>query len=226
MFSTIKEEIDVVFERDPAARSVLETIFTCPGFQAIVFHRFNHWLWNKKLHLIARMTAHIARFLTGIEIHPGAVIGRRFFIDHGMGIVIGETAEIGDDVSIYHGVTLGGTTWNKGKRHPTLKNNVVIGAGAKILGPITVSEGARIGCNAVVVKDVPENATVVGVPGHVIVKKDISEKSEQREAMAKKIGFEAYAESKEMSDPVQNALDSILDHLHKVENELEELKKK
>ncbi len=226
MFNTIKEEIDVVFERDPAARSVLETILTCPGFQAIVFHRLNHWLWNKKLHLLARITAHMARFLTGIEIHPGAVIGRRFFIDHGMGIVIGETAEIGDDVSIYHGVTLGGTTWNKGKRHPTLKNNVVIGAGAKILGPITVSEGARIGCNAVVVKDVPEGATVVGVPGHVVVTKDTSEKSEQREAMAKKIGFEAYAESKDMSDPVQNALDSILDHLHKVENELEELKKK
>ena len=226
MFSTIKEEIDVVFERDPAARSVLETIFTCPGFQAIVFHRLNHWLWNKKLHLIARMTAHIARFMTGIEIHPGAVIGNRFFIDHGMGIVIGETAEIGDDVSIYHGVTLGGTTWNKGKRHPTLKDNVVVGAGAKILGPITVSEGARIGCNAVVVKDVPVDATVVGVPGHIIVKKDPEDTSAQREAMAKKIGFEAYAESKDMSDPVQNALDAMLDHMHKVEKELEELKNK
>ena len=121
MLGIIKEEIDVIFERDPAARSVLETIFTCPGFQAIIFHRMNHWLWNKNLYLIARMTAHIARFMTGIEIHPGAVIGRRFFIDHGMGIVIGETSEIGDDVSIYHGVTLGGTTWNKGKRHPTLE---------------------------------------------------------------------------------------------------------
>ena len=226
MFSTIKEEIEVVFERDPAARSVLETIFTCPGFQAIIFHRLNHWLWNKKLHLIARLTAHIARFMTGIEIHPGAVIGDRFFIDHGMGIVIGETAEIGDDVSIYHGVTLGGTTWNKGKRHPTLKNNVVVGAGAKILGPITISEGARIGCNAVVVKDIPEGATVVGVPGHIVVKKDNSDKLAQREAMAKKIGFTAYAESKDMPDPVQNGLESVLDHLHKVERELEELKKK
>ena len=226
MFNVIKEEIEVVFERDPAARSVLETIFTCPGFQAIMFHRFNHWLWNKKLNLLARMTAHIARFLTGIEIHPGAIIGQRFFIDHGMGIVIGETSEVGDDVSIYHGVTLGGTTWSKGKRHPTIKDNVVIGAGAKILGPITVSECARVGCNAVVVKDVPEGATVVGVPGHVIVKKETSEKSEQREAMAKKIGFEAYAESKDMSDPIQNALDSILDHMHKVDIELEELKKK
>ncbi|MBL1142965.1 MAG: serine O-acetyltransferase [Proteobacteria bacterium] len=226
MLSTIKEEIEVIFERDPAARSVLETIFTCPGFQAILFHRLNHWLWKKKLYLLARMTAHIARFLTGIEIHPGAVIGNRFFIDHGMGIVIGETAEIGNDVSIYHGVTLGGTTWNKGKRHPTIKDNVVIGAGAKILGPITISECARIGCNSVVVKDVPADATVVGVPGHIVVKKDPSDKSAKREAMAKKIGFEAYAESKDMSDPVQNALDSILDHLHKVENELEELKKK
>ncbi|MDX1519005.1 MAG: serine O-acetyltransferase, partial [Gammaproteobacteria bacterium] len=172
MFETIKEEIQVVFDRDPAARSVLETVFTCPGFQAILMHRFNHWLWNKNLHLLARMFAHLTRFLTGIEIHPAAVIGRRFFIDHGMGIVIGETSEIGDDVSIYHGVTLGGTTWQKGKRHPTLKNNVVVGAGAKILGPITIEDGARIGCNAVVVKDIPAAATVVGVPGHVVVKRD------------------------------------------------------
>ncbi|MEM7027774.1 MAG: serine O-acetyltransferase [Pseudomonadota bacterium] len=224
MFSTIKEEIDVVFERDPASRSILETIFTCPGFQAIVLHRLNHWLWNKGLHLLARMTAHISRFLTGIEIHPGASIGRRFFIDHGMGIVIGETAEIGDDVSIYHGVTLGGTTWDKGKRHPTLKDGVVVGAGAKILGPITINEGARIGCNAVVVKEIPAGATVVGVPGHVVVKKDDSSKSAQREAMAKKIGFTAYAESKEVTDPIQSALDSILDHLNEVESQLKEVK--
>lgn len=226
MLSTIKEEIDVVFERDPAARSVLETIFTCPGFQAIVFHRFNHWLWNKKLYFIARLMAHIARFMTGIEIHPGAKIGRRFFIDHGMGIVIGETSEIGDDVSIYHGVTLGGTTWNKGKRHPTLENNVVIGAGAKVLGPITLGTGTRVGCNAVVVKDTPPNATVVGVPGHIVVKRKEEDKDARREAMAKKIGFTAYAESKDMPDPIQNALESVLDHLHKVENELDELKKK
>jgi serine O-acetyltransferase len=226
MFETIKEEIQVVFERDPAARSTLETIFTCPGFQAILFHRFNHWLWNKKLNLLARITAHIARFLTGIEIHPGAQIGRRFFIDHGMGIVIGETSEIGDDVSIYHGVTLGGTTWEKGKRHPTLKNNVVVGAGAKILGPITIGEGARIGCNAVVVKDIPPNSTVVGVPGHVVVKKSITENDANREAMAKKIGFDAYAERKDMPDPIQNALDSVLDHMHKTDEELDALKKK
>jgi len=226
MFDTIKEEIQVVFERDPAARSTLETIFTCPGFQAILFHRFNHWLWNKKFYLLARITAHIARFLTGVEIHPGARIGRRFFIDHGMGIVIGETSEIGDDCSIYHGVTLGGTTWQKVKRHPTLGKNVVIGAGAKILGPITVGDGARIGCNAVVVKDVPVGATVVGVPGHVVVKKDDTEKAAQREAMAKKIGFDAYAERKDMPDPIQNALDSMLDHMHSTDKEMEDLKKK
>ena len=226
MFEIIKEEIQVVFERDPAARSTLETIFTCPGFQAILFHRFNHWLWQKKIFLLARMSAHIARFLTGIEIHPGAIIGRRFFIDHGMGIVIGETSEIGENCSIYHGVTLGGTTWQKGKRHPTLGDNVVIGAGAKVLGPITIGEGSRVGCNAVVVNDTPPCSTVVGVPGHVIVKRDDEDKSAQREAMAKKIGFTAYAESKDMPDPIQNALDSILDHMHKTDQELEELKKK
>ncbi|HEY5702769.1 MAG TPA: serine O-acetyltransferase [Gammaproteobacteria bacterium] len=227
MFKTIREEIEVVFERDPAARSVAETILTCPGFQAIMFHRINHWFWKKKLYLLARFGAHIARFLTGIEIHPGAKIGERFFIDHGMGIVIGETSEIGDDCSIYHGVTLGGTTWQKGKRHPTLENNVVIGAGAKILGPITIGTGARIGCNSVVVKDVPVGATVVGVPGHVVVKQEIKEKlTAQREAMAKKMGFDAYAERKDMPDPIQNALNTILDHLHKVDEDLEQLKKK
>ncbi len=226
MFETIKEEIQVVFERDPAARSVLETILTCPGFQAILMHRFNHWLWCRKLFLLARMFAHLTRFLTGIEIHPGAVIGRRFFIDHGMGIVIGETSEIGDDVSIYHGVTLGGTTWQKGKRHPTLKDHVLVGAGAKILGPITIGECARIGSNAVVSKDVPADATVVGVPGHIIVKRDAGDKKAKREAMAKKIGYEAYAESKDMPDPIQNALDTILDHLHKTDEEMETLKKR
>ena len=225
MLRIIKEQIAVIFERDPAARSALETVFTCPGLQAIVLHRFNHWLWHKKLYFAARLMAHFARFISGIEIHPGAIIGRRFFIDHGMGIVIGETSEIGDDVSIYHGVTLGGTTWNKGKRHPTIKNNVVIGAGAKILGPITIAAGARIGCNAVVVKDIPAGATVVGVPGHIVVKQEATGKTAQRAAMAKKIGFDAYAERKDMPDPIQNALDSILDHMHRVDKELEAIKK-
>jgi len=226
MFDTVKEDIKVVFERDPAARTAIETLTACPGLHAILLHRLNHWLWKKRLYLLARISAHFARFITGIEIHPGATIGQRFFIDHGMGIVIGETAEIGDDVSIYHGVTLGGTTWQKGKRHPTLENNVVIGAGAKVLGPITIGEGSRVGCNAVVVKDTPPGATVVGVPGHVIVKRDDDDKSAQREAMAKKIGFTAYGESKDMPDPIQNALDSVLDHMHKTDLELEELKKK
>lgn len=220
MFNWFREEIQVVFERDPAARSTLETIFACPGFQAIVMHRFNHWLWNKKLYLLARMSAHLARFLTGIEIHPAAAIGKRFFIDHGMGIVIGETSEIGDNCSIYHGVTLGGTTWQKGKRHPTLQNNVVVGAGAKILGPITISEGARIGSNAVVVKDVPPGATVVGIPGRVVTRKEVQA---QRAEMAKKIGFDAYGASQDMPDPIANALDRLLDHMHKVEQRLNEL---
>lgn len=220
MFEKIKEEINVVFERDPASRSILETIFTCPGFQAILFHRINHWLWQKKFCLLARISAHITRFLTGIEIHPGAVIGRRFFIDHGMGIVIGETAEIGDDVSIYHGVTLGGTTWSPGKRHPTLKDNVVVGAGAKILGAITIERGARVGCNAVVVKDIPAEMTVVGVPGNIV------DKTNKNISIAKKMGFTAYAESKDTQDPMQNTLNSILIHLQKVEKELEQLKKR
>ena len=229
MFETIKEDIKVVFERDPASRSALETLIASPGFHAILLHRLNHWLWTKKLYLLARFTAHLSRFLTGVEIHPGASIGRRFFIDHGMGIVIGETSEIGDDCSIYHGVTLGGTTWQKGKRHPTLKNGVIIGAGAKVLGPITLGANARIGSNAVVVKDVPDDATVVGIPGRVMVRESRAEeklKKAQREAMARKIGFDAYGGSQDMPDPVQNTLDALLDHMHKVDEEMEELKKK
>ena len=229
MFETIKEDIQVVFERDPASRSALETLIASPGFHAILLHRLNHWLWTKKLYLLARFSAHLSRFLTGVEIHPGASIGRRFFIDHGMGIVIGETSEIGDDCSIYHGVTLGGTTWQKGKRHPTLKNGVIIGAGAKVLGPITLGANARIGSNAVVVKDVPDDATVVGIPGRVIVRESRAEeklKKAQREAMARKIGFDAYGGSKDMPDPIQNTIDALLDHMHKVDEEMEELKKK
>ena len=228
MFDAIKEDIRVVSERDPAARGALETIFTCPGFQAILLHRFNHWLWTRRRFLLARLAAHLSRFLTGVEIHPGASIGRRFFIDHGMGIVIGETSEIGDDCSVYHGVTLGGTTWQKGKRHPTLENGVIIGAGAKVLGPVTLGANARIGSNAVVVKDVPAAATVVGVPGHVIARGAAvgkESKETQRQAMARKIGFDAYGGSKDMPDPIQHALDALLDHMHKVDEELQALKK-
>ena len=229
MFETIKEDIKVVFERDPASRSALETLIASPGFHAILLHRLNHWLWTKNLYLLARFSAHLSRFLTGVEIHPGANLGRRFFIDHGMGIVIGETSEIGDDCSIYHGVTLGGTTWQKGKRHPTLKDGVIIGAGAKVLGPITLGANARIGSNAVVVKDVPDDATVVGIPGRVIVRESRAEeklKKAQREAMARKIGFDAYGGSQDMPDPVQNTIDALLDHMHKVDKEMEKLKKK
>ena len=224
IFNEVKEDIQVVFERDPAARGILETVLTCPGFQAVLLHRFSSRLWQRHWHLIARVSAHIARFLTGIEIHPGARIGRRFFIDHGMGVVIGETAEIGDDVSIYHGVTLGGTTWEKSKRHPTLGNHVVIGAGAKILGPIMIGERTRIGCNAVVVKNVPADSTVVGVPGREIGKHKEQGADNERETIAKKIGFEAYAERKNMPDPIQNTLDSVLDHLHKTDQQMEQLK--
>lgn len=226
MLARLKEDIAVVFERDPAARSTLETLVAFPGLHAILAHRVNHWLWKQRLFLLARFGSHLARFLTGIEIHPGATIGRRFFIDHGMGIVIGETTEIGDDCSIYHGVTLGGTTWQKGKRHPTLERDVIIGAGAKVLGPITVGEGARIGSNAVVVKDVPPGATVVGVPGHVVTRRKAEDREAQREAMARKIGFDAYGERKDMPDPVQNAMDAMLDHMHTLEQQLEALERK
>src|SRR5919106_638788 len=180
MFSRLKEDIACVFERDPAARTAFEVLTAYPGLHAVLIHRVSHFLWTHRFRWFARMLSHIARWLTGIEIHPGAVIGRRFFIDHGMGVVIGETSEIGDDCTLYHGVTLGGTTWQKGKRHPTLKERVVIGAGAKVLGPITIGANARIGSNAVVVKNVPASATVVGVPGQIVTAK--KDKKDQREA--------------------------------------------
>lgn len=168
--STIHNDIQSVFERDPAARSTLEVLFCYPGLHAVWGHRLSHWLWMHHFRLAARWTSQLMRSLTGIEIHPGATIGPNLFIDHGMGVVIGETAEVGACVTLYHGVTLGGTSLNKGKRHPTLEDNVVVGAGAKILGAITVGENSRIGANAVVVKDVPENSVVVGVPGQVVMR--------------------------------------------------------
>ena len=172
---------------------------------------------------LARFFAHISRWLTGIEIHPGATIGRRFFIDHGMGVVIGETAEIGDDCTLYHGVTLGGTSWDKGKRHPTLMDNVVVGAGAKVLGPITVSSGARIGSNAVITHDVPENGTVVGVPGRLVRREQHqdAENQEKREAIAEKMGFDAYGATKEAPDPVATAINRMLDHIHAMDEKME-----
>src|SRR5690242_16482407 len=167
-FMFLREAVQAYRERDPAARSSAEVLLCYPGLHAVLWHRLSHGLWRRGFRLAGRFSAHIARWLTGIEIHPGAKIGRRFFIDHGMGVVIGETAEIGDDVTLYHGVTLGGVSWNKGKRHPTLGNNVVVGAGAKILGPFTVGENARVGSNSVVVHEVPPGATVVGIPARIV----------------------------------------------------------
>jgi serine O-acetyltransferase len=170
MFKRIRNDIQSVFERDPAARSWLEVLLCYPGLHAVWGHRLTHWFWEHHLKLLARWGSQIMRSLTGIEIHPGAKIGYGLFIDHGMGVVIGETAEIGECVTLYHGVTLGGTSLNKGKRHPTLCDNVVVGAGAKILGAINIGENSRIGANAVVVKPVPPNSVVIGVPGQVVVR--------------------------------------------------------
>lgn len=208
MFKHLREDIAVVFERDPAARSTFEILTTYPGVHALLIHRLSSWLWRHGLRWLARFLSHLARWFTGIEIHPGATIGRRVFIDHGMGVVVGETAEIGDDCTLYHGVTLGGTSWNKGKRHPTLGEGVVIGAGAKILGPITLGAGAKIGCNAVVVKDVPPGATAVGIPARILD----SEQAKKRAKTAEKMGFSAYAISQDMNDPIVQAIHAILDH--------------
>ena len=212
MFERLREDIQSVFHRDPAARNAFEVLTCYPGMHAIWIHRLSAMLWRADLKWLARLLSNFGRWLTGIEIHPGAKVGRRFFIDHGMGIVIGETAEIGDDVTIYQGVTLGGTSWNKGKRHPTLGDGVVVGAGAKVLGPVTVGAGAKVGSNAVVTKEVPPGATVVGIPGRIIVKPD-QELDAKRKAMAEKIGFDAYGVTEDMPDPVARAINQLLDHL-------------
>lgn len=208
LLKQIQEDIAVVFDRDPAARSSFEVVTTYPGFHAILIHRLAHGLWRRGWKWLARFTSHFARWITGIEIHPGATIGRRVFIDHGMGVVVGETAEIGDDCTLYHGVTLGGTSWNKGKRHPTLKSGVVVGAGAKILGPITIGSRARVGSNAVVVKDVPDDATAVGIPARILD----STVEKERKVQAEKLGFSAYAISSDMNDPVIKAIHGLIDH--------------
>src|SRR5713226_6405837 len=218
MFARIREDIACTFERDPAARSTWEVITCYPGFHALLIHRFANWLWRMRMRWLARFASHLSRFLTGIEIHPGARIGRRVFIDHGMGVVIGETAELGDDCTLYHGVTLGGTTWNKGKRHPTLKHGVVIGAGAKVLGPIVIGEGAKIGSNAVVVKDVPAGATALGIPARVI----LDEQDKTREEKAAKLGFSAYAvTAKAEDDPLAKAVQGLLDQSVEMDKRIE-----
>jgi len=215
MFRGVKEDIQSVFDRDPAARNWFEVLLNYPGLHAILVHRLTHKLWQWRLKTLARWISQVSRWLTGIEIHPGAKIGRRFFIDHGMGVVIGETAEVGDDVTIYQGVTLGGTSWRKGKRHPTLEDGVIVGAGAKVLGPFTVGKDARIGSNAVVTKEVPEAATVVGIPGRIVKHKGekVLPFSEKQQEMAKKIGFDAYGVS-QMPDPTAHAIKALLEHVH------------
>ncbi len=222
MFQRIKEDVRCVFERDPAARNVFEILTTYPGVHAVLVHRLSHALWGLGLKWLARFISTLGRWLTGIEIHPGAKIGRRFFIDHGMGVVIGETAEIGDDCTLYHGVTLGGTSWNKGKRHPTLGNNVVVGAGAKVLGPLTLGDGARVGSNAVVVKDVEAGKTVVGVPGR-LVSKVSTETDKKRAQTAKKIGFDAYGMPQDTTDPMVQAVNQMLDHIHAMDSKMADM---
>jgi serine O-acetyltransferase len=223
MLSRIKEDIHCVFDRDPAAQSVFEVVTCYPGFHAILIHRLSHYFWLRDFKWLGRFTSHLGRWLTGVEIHPGAQIGRRFFIDHGMGIVIGETAVIGDDCTLYHSVTLGGTSWKKGKRHPTLHNGVVIGAGAKVLGPIEIGAGVRVGSNSVVLKSVPAGATVVGIPAHLVDSKK-KKTAAEREQIASKMGFDAYGTTADMPDPVAHAINQMLDHIHQMDKQVECLK--
>ncbi|MES2918395.1 MAG: serine O-acetyltransferase [Pseudomonadota bacterium] len=215
MFDRLREDIASVFDRDPAARNKLEVLVNYPGIHANVLHRLAHALWLSGWKGLARFISTFSRWMTGIEIHPGARIGRRFFIDHGMGVVIGETAEIGDDVTLYHGVTLGGTSWNAGKRHPTLGNGVVVGAGAKVIGPILIGAGAKIGSNAVVTKPMPAGATAVGSPARIILRDDKAEQA--RRDFAEKIGFQAYGANPDLPDPVVEALRHLLDHMRKAD---------
>ena len=208
----IIEDVRSVFARDPAARNIFEVLTCYSGVQAVLFYRLTHLLWRYRLYWLARFISTFARWVTGIEIHPGAVIGRRFFIDHGMGVVIGETAIIGDDCMLYHGVTLGGTTWDKVKRHPTLKNGVVIGAGAKILGPIILGENVRVGSNSVVVRSIDDNETVVGIPGRIVRKK-----AEDGDS------FDSYAanSSGTSNDPTIQAVNSLIERLSEMEERLD-----
>lgn len=209
------EDIDSFFARDPAARSRLEIILCYPGFHAVCFYRMSRWLWHRDFKLMGRFISHLGRMLTGIEIHPGATIGRKFFIDHGMGVVIGETATIGDNVTIYHDVTLGGTSWDHGIRHPQIGNDVVIGAGAQLLGPIHIGDGARIGSNAVVVKDVPAHATIVGIPGHVV---DVTPSTAEPDH------FDAYATpADKQGDPLETTLDDIRKEMERLNARVREL---
>lgn len=216
MFSRLREDLASVRERDPAARSTWEVLTCYPGVHALMFHRMAHGAWKRRLYWLGRFLSHLGRFFTGIEIHPGATIGRRVFIDHGMGVVIGETAEVGDDCTIYQGVTLGGTSLYRGeKRHPTLGQGVVVGAGAQVLGGFEVGDGAKVGSNAVVIKPVPAGSTAVGNPARILEadrKDERSERDMAREKKAEEIGFSAYGVTKGMDDPLAKALHALLDH--------------
>ena len=217
MFARLREDIRAVFDRDPAARTTWEVLTCYPGMHALWIHRIARTLWDMRLCWAGRFVSHLGRFLTGIEIHPGATVGRRVFIDHGMGVVIGQTAEIGDDCTLYHGVTLGGTSWSGGKRHPTLGKGVVIGAGAKVLGPIFVGDGAKIGSNAVVVKEVPPGATVVGVPGRVV---------EGDGDSAGAVRFSAYAVVQDQDDPYAKAIRTLVEHSQELDQTVQALRAK
>ncbi|WP_026486993.1 serine O-acetyltransferase [Caldanaerobius polysaccharolyticus] len=208
----LKEDIKAVFERDPAAKSILEVILCYPGLHAIILHRLAHFLYNKGLVILPRLISEFSRFITGIEIHPGAKIGRGLFIDHGMGVVIGETTEIGDNCTIYQGVTLGGTGKDKGKRHPTIGNNVVIGAGAKVLGPFKVGDNSKIGAGAVVLKEVPPNSTVVGVPGKAVRKCGVQVKKN-----------EVDLEHNKLPDPVEHEIEYLRHRIELLEKRISEL---
>lgn len=208
LFSLIREDVANVMDHDPAAKSRLEVFFCYAGLHAVWFHRINHWLWNHGLFLVARWLAQVARLLTGIEIHPAARIGRRLFIDHGMGVVIGETSIVGDDVTLYQGVTLGGTGKEHGKRHPTLEDNVVVGGGAKILGNIIVGKNCRIGAGSVVLRNVPDNSTVVGVPGHIVFRE------------GKRV---VITDPKQINDPLSEALASVANEVSKLRERVQRL---
>ena len=216
IFKNLASQISVILEHDPAARSRLEVIFCYPGFHAMIFYCLSSFAWRHGLKLVARFISHIGRIATGIEIHPTAEIGQRLFIDHGMGVVIGETAVIGDDVTLYHGVTLGGVTWAPGKRHPTLEDDVVVGAGAQVLGPITVGKGARVGANAVVLKDVPDGATMVGVAARPAARTS--------QEPIESGGFAAYGTpSPNVADPMSRSIEGLLDELGRLRTRIEQL---
>ncbi len=228
MFKSLKAEIDATIARDPAAKSWLEVLLCYPGFQAVMAHRLTHWLWHHRMRLPARWISQVARILTGIEIHPGAKIGRRFFIDHGMGVVVGETAEIGDDVTLYQGVTLGGVapsvdsdSQRDQKRHPTLNDGVIVGSGAQILGPFAVGKDARVGANAVVTKPVPAGATVVGIPARVVGPKIVSFEPKRKSEVA---DFAAYGMPKDgLPDPVARAFESLQEEIARLHARLDQV---